>query len=223
MTSPRHDVFLSYSSADRPAVEELARRLVREGIEPWADQWNLIPGDAWQPAIERALDDCAACAVLIGPGGVVAWQHEEMRKAIDRRVAGTRAITTDLRNSFRVIPVLLPGVERPEPGRLPAFLTATTWVEFRAGLDDPQAFHRLVCGIRGVEPGAAPGDAAFEGICPYRGLEIFDVAHAPFFFGREALTEWLVQLGIIGPTATSSAASRRSSGTAWPSSDCSTR
>jgi hypothetical protein len=192
MTSPRYHVFLSYSSADRPAVEDLARRLVREGIDPWLDQWNLIPGDAWQPAIERALADCATCAIFIGPGGVGAWQHEEMRAAIDRRVAGTGAETIDGRNSFRVIPVLLPGVERPEPGRLPTFLTTTTWVEFRTGLDDEQAFHRLVCGIRGVEPGAGPGGAAFEGICPYRGLEVFDVAHAPFFFGREALTEWLV-------------------------------
>ncbi len=29
-------------------------------------------------------------------------------------------------------------------------------------------------------------------MCPYRGLEVFDVEHAPFFFGREALTEWLI-------------------------------
>ena len=51
--------------------------------------------------------------------GDVRAVHEEMRAAIDRRVAGARAETTDGRNSFRVIPVLLPGVERPEPGRLP--------------------------------------------------------------------------------------------------------
>jgi hypothetical protein len=55
MTSPRHHVFLSYNSTDRSAVDDLARRLVREGIDPWLDQWNLIPGNAWQPAIERAL------------------------------------------------------------------------------------------------------------------------------------------------------------------------
>jgi hypothetical protein len=36
---------------------------------------------------------------------------------------------------------------------------ATTWVEFRDSLDDADAFHRLVCGIRGVEPGPGPGEA----------------------------------------------------------------
>jgi hypothetical protein len=43
-------VFLSHSNADKPAVEELARRLAREGIQAWLDKWHLIPGDAWQPA-----------------------------------------------------------------------------------------------------------------------------------------------------------------------------
>ena len=77
-------------------------------------------------------------------------------------------------------------------GLLPPFLAAATWVEFRKSLDDQDAFHRLVCGIRGVEPGAGLSGAAFEGACPYRGLEVFNVEHAPFFFGREALTEWLI-------------------------------
>ena len=33
------------------------RRLVQAGVQPWLDKWNLIPGDPWQPALERALDD----------------------------------------------------------------------------------------------------------------------------------------------------------------------
>ena len=114
-----------------------------------------------------------------------------MQVAIARRVNEARTVA-DPRDRFRVIPVLLPGAERPERGLLPPFLALATWVEFRRSLEDAEAFRRLVCGIRGIEPGPGPGGAAFEGACPYRGLEVFDVAHAPFFFGREALTEWLI-------------------------------
>src|SRR6266436_2009692 len=59
-------VFLSHSSTDKPSVEELARRLAREGIQAWLDKWNLIPGDPWQPAIEKALAESETCAVFVG-------------------------------------------------------------------------------------------------------------------------------------------------------------
>ena len=45
--SATYDMFPSHNSADKPAVEELARRLVKAGIEPWLDTWNLIPGEPW--------------------------------------------------------------------------------------------------------------------------------------------------------------------------------
>src|SRR5262245_26690564 len=101
--TPRRHVFLSYHRADEAAVTELAERLRQERIDPWLDAWNLVPGEAWQPAIEQALDGSSACVVFVGPGGIGPWQHEEMRVAIDRRVT---------RRDFRVIPVLLPGAER---------------------------------------------------------------------------------------------------------------
>src|SRR5215469_11178900 len=178
-------VFLSHSSADKPAVEELARRLAKEGIQAWLDKWHLIPGDPWQPAIEKALAESESCAVFVGPTGFGPWQNEEMRAAIDQRVRESG-------RQFRVIPVLLPGAQRAERSSLPTFLAATTWAEFRDSLDDADAFHRLVCGIRGLEPGAGPGQAIHEGQCPYRGLRVFDVGDTPFFFGREALIQWLL-------------------------------
>jgi hypothetical protein len=143
-------VFLSHSSADKPAVEELARRLAKEGIQAWLDKWHLIPGEAWQPGLEKALAECETCAVFIGPSNFGPWQNEEMRAAIALRVG-------DNNRRFRVIPVLLPGAERAERSSLPAFLVAATWVEFRSSLEDEDAFHRLVCGIRGLEPGPGPG------------------------------------------------------------------
>lgn len=180
-----YHVFLSHSSGDKHAVEELARRLAKEGVEAWLDKWHLIPGDPWQPALEKALAESETCAVFVGPSGLGPWQNEEMRAAIDQRVRESA-------RHFRVIPVLLPDAERAERSSLPTFLAGTTWVEFRDSLDDADAFHRLVCGIRGAEPGPGPGQAIYEGQCPYRGLRVFDVGDAPFFFGREALVQWLL-------------------------------
>src|ERR1700746_3352441 len=74
-----YHVFLSHSSADKPAVEELARRLAKEGIQAWLDKWNLISGGSLQSAIEKALAESERCAVFVGPSGVGPWQNEEMR------------------------------------------------------------------------------------------------------------------------------------------------
>ncbi|RYD29545.1 MAG: TIR domain-containing protein, partial [Verrucomicrobiaceae bacterium] len=118
-------VFLSHNSADKPEVEALALRLSREdGIEPWLDKWNLIPGQSWQEEIEEAMRECDCCAVFIGRGdpehGVLGpWQNAEMRALISRQV-------TERGARFAVIPVLLPGAERSQYGKLPTFLVANT-------------------------------------------------------------------------------------------------
>jgi CheY-like chemotaxis protein len=144
-TSPiGHDVFLSHNSTDKPTIEELARHLVEAGIRPWLDKWNLVPGEPWQEAIEGALDACQTVAVFLGPSGIGPWENEEMRSALEERVRD---------KSRRVIPVLLPGSSMPEREQLPRFLRRLTWVDFRGGIDDANAFHRLLSGIKGLPPG----------------------------------------------------------------------
>jgi tetratricopeptide (TPR) repeat protein len=185
-------VFLSHSTADKPAVENLARRLAEEGIEAWLDKWNLIPGASWQPAIEDALKECESCAVFVGPEGLGAWQREEMSVAINRRVC-------DSEKCFRVIPVLLPGAKRES---LSAFLLNTTWVEFRGSIDDSDAFHHLVCGIRGVAPELEGQDARGSP----RTTHNLPFAPNPGFTGREAelerLGERLQKSGEVAVTQT---------------------
>jgi hypothetical protein len=68
-----------------------------------------------------------------------------------------------------VIPVLLPGANMPESKRLPRFLARLTWVDFRGGLEDPQALHRLVSGIAGVPPGPGSPPLATGGTKPGKG------------------------------------------------------
>jgi hypothetical protein len=142
MSTARFHVFLSHNSADKPAVEELARRLKAEGLEPWFDKWDLILGQPWQQALEKALDDSDSVAVFIGPSGFGPWQNEEMRVALAKRVSESKG-------DFRVIPVLLPGAVREERSRIPSFLLALTWVEFRKSLDEEETYHRLKSGITG--------------------------------------------------------------------------
>ncbi len=138
------DVFLSHASADKLPVEALARRLRDDGLEPFLDQWHLVPGEPWQEALEDALETSRTCAVFVsrklGP-----WQNEEMRVALDKRVRSV---------DFRVIPVLLPGASRPGGKDLPRFLRRLSWVDFRTGLNDDYEYQRLLSGIRGVAPGA---------------------------------------------------------------------
>src|SRR6185312_11547714 len=140
---PRYDVFLSHASADKPAVEHLACKLRDERLDPFLDKWHLIPGEPWQEALEEALDQSRTCAVFIGKE-LGPWQNKEMRSALDTQVQNRR---------FRVIPVLLPGGRKPGEEKLPRFLRGLTWVDFRVGLDDEDAFRRLLAGIRGKAPG----------------------------------------------------------------------
>ena len=189
-SSSQYDVFLSHSTQHKPAVEELARWLIREGLTPFFDAWDLIPGEEVQSALERGLATSRTCAVLVGPGEFGPWQLREMRAAIARQVQ-----TREREGSFHVIPVLLPGARRPaEAIELPDFLKVNLWIEFPETLDDEEALHRLRCGVLGVPPGPRPGAAVAASESPYRGLEFFDLVHASIFFGREKLTLDLVEM-----------------------------
>ena len=146
----QYDVFLSHNSKDKPAVKWLATKLEDQAkLKVFLDIWNLIPGDPWQEDLENALDASRTVAVFLGPAGISGWHNEELRDAINTRVRDPQR---------RVLPVLLPGTTMPENDEIPNFLQRLTWVDFRNGLDEEEAFRRLVAGIRGQAPGRG-GDA----------------------------------------------------------------
>lgn len=193
------DVYLSYNSRDRAVVERIAERLKRAGIEPWLDRWSLTPGGDWQHELGVGLDSCEACAVLVGPHDLGAWELQEVAVAIDR--AATH-------RGFRVFPVLLPGVAEPfDPNRLPHFLRARTWVDFRAGRDDRKALQHLINAIKGVPFGPDTPVVRDRDVAPYRGLRAFGEEDAPFFFGRDSEVQRLLEklksdafLAVLGPS-----------------------
>ncbi len=191
-----YHVFLSHSSADKPAVEQLARRLRDEAhLNPFLDKWHLVPGAPWQPALVQALEASETAAIFIGPSGPGPWHNEELQVAL---VKAARR-----RNDFRVIPVLLPG---STPEQLDGFLGLRTWVDFRKGLDSEADFARLVAGIQG-RPSTRDDFELPEEPAPYRGLLAFDEAHSEYFFGRGLDIECTLEklrhekfVAIVGPS-----------------------
>ena len=154
-----------------------------EGLKLYLDEWELAPGREFQPALAAGLRDSKTCVVFLGPNGLAPWQKQELQVAIDRRARD---------EAFRVIPVLLPGAERPRRGRWRTWSSSSTppgsSSSRRSTTSGPSG--SLVWGIGGEQAGGA-GEAP-RGGCPYRGLEAFRPEDAKFFFGRENLTGWLV-------------------------------
>ena len=57
----RYHVFLSHASADKPAVEHLARKLREEGLEPFLDRAGMILED-WESVRRGNRGDTATGA-----------------------------------------------------------------------------------------------------------------------------------------------------------------
>ncbi len=130
------DVFLCHNWEDKPAVRELAQRLRERGLRPWLDEHELRPGLPWQRVLEDQIQHIPAAVVVVGRQ-VGPWQDHELaaflRQFVKRRCP--------------VIPVLLPGAERPE---LPTLLDGMTWVDLAATEPDP--LDQLEWGITGRHP-----------------------------------------------------------------------
>lgn len=188
----RYSVFLSHNSRDKGFVEIVASKLAKEGLRTWFDKWELIPGNRWQGGLGDGVLSSDACVVFVGPHNLGNWEAEEIDLAQTRAADDPR---------FRVIPVLLPGVSDPfDPTALPPFLRTRTWVDFRKGIEDREAFHLLICGIKGLSPKANRDAANREESslivgdrCPYRGLQVFNETDAQIYFGRAADIQRLVE------------------------------
>jgi hypothetical protein len=141
----KFDVFLSHNSKDKASVEKIAKRLLKVGIRPWLDKWNLAAGDSVSDALEQAITTIHCAALCFGPADIGRWHILEVRAYVERWASG----------DARMIPVILPDVEQtPE---LPIFVRQTVWVDIRDWEKDrDDGFYRLVCGILGKAPGDSP-------------------------------------------------------------------
>jgi CheY-like chemotaxis protein len=129
------DVFLCHNTEDKPAVKSIGNLLIKQGILPWLDEWNLRPGLPWQEALENQIGQIKSAAVFVGKNGVGPWQRSELN-AFLREFIG---------RGCPVIPVLLE--DAPIEPDLPIFFKGMMWVDFRK--QDPNPMGQLIWGITG--------------------------------------------------------------------------
>jgi hypothetical protein len=72
------DVFLCHNGEDKPAIREIAQKLVKEGIKPWLDEEQIRPGTTWQKALGEQIESIKSAAVFVGKNGVGPWQNEAL-------------------------------------------------------------------------------------------------------------------------------------------------
>jgi formylglycine-generating enzyme required for sulfatase activity/energy-coupling factor transporter ATP-binding protein EcfA2/type II secretory pathway component PulM len=193
--SEQFDVFLSYNSLDYEWVRAAKNALSQRGVSSFLDKDNLRKGLPWPKALEDTLQRVHAVAVFIGPHGIGNWQMREMWFALDIQIKrGSDG------NDFPVVPVILPDSDPPA-----GFLLLNSWVSLKGASVDEEAWEALAGAVLGLHP-REEQEHEIE-ICPYRELRTFREVDAPFFFGRELLSQRLFDkisnnklVAVIGPS-----------------------
>ncbi len=87
MTNPNRPlrVFLCHASGDKPAVLNIYKRLVKDGIDAWLDKEKLIPGQNWQIEITKAVKNSDVVIVCLSSQSVTkeGFVQKEIRFALD--------------------------------------------------------------------------------------------------------------------------------------------
>src|SRR6476660_7055967 len=132
----QYDVFISHSRKDSGIVKEVARALIGSGLDVWLDEWSLIPGQAWQEALEEAISKSGVAAIFIGPNGLPRAQEAEVREVLRGGAVSERR--------GRIIPILLPD---STPDSIPEQLRSLAWIDLRGGLEDKKGFTKLLSAV----------------------------------------------------------------------------
>lgn len=131
-----HNVFLSYNSQDKPAVRRIARQLEDQGIVPFFDERDILPGKLWRSKVLQTVKAIPAAAVFIGPHGVGESQRDEIDALLEAAASFDRPI----------VPVLLPGAD---VSQIPSTLRERARVNFNNRGASP--LRQLVSGVIPLE------------------------------------------------------------------------
>nr|VFJ91992.1 MAG: TIR domain-containing protein [Candidatus Kentron sp. H]VFJ92276.1 MAG: TIR domain-containing protein [Candidatus Kentron sp. H]VFK01448.1 MAG: TIR domain-containing protein [Candidatus Kentron sp. H] len=117
-----HDVFLSHSHQDKAAVHALARRLEKDGLTVWLDDWVIQPGDPIGLKIQQGVENTRVLILCMSPAYFASqWGQLEHHSLLFRDPANTER---------RFIPLLLADC------RIPAILAQFARIDWRSQVDE---------------------------------------------------------------------------------------
>jgi eukaryotic-like serine/threonine-protein kinase len=140
MSASAPTAFISYSREDSAFVLRLAEDLRAGGARIWLDQLDIVPGHAWDNAIEQALMEATRMLLVLSPSSV---KSDHVRNEI----------SLALQEKKIVVPVLY------RDCAIPLQLHRIQWIDFRT--DYAGGLNTLLThlGIQALEPDATPVEA----------------------------------------------------------------
>ena len=81
------NVFISYAREDKKSAKRLYDCLqLQNGVQPWLDSEQLLPGVAWEDEIMKAMRQCHLIVLLLSSKSVTkeGYVQKEIREALDR-------------------------------------------------------------------------------------------------------------------------------------------
>jgi len=78
-------VFISYAKEDKSLAEKLYGDLQQDGVKPWLDSVDLVPGQPWERTIKKAISDSSYFIALLSSRSVgkKGYVQKEIRHALD--------------------------------------------------------------------------------------------------------------------------------------------
>lgn len=108
-----HDVFVSYSRADRERVVALTQALAERGKRAWVDLEDIPPSAEWMAEIKAAIEAADGYLVVVSPA-----------------LAGSKVCAEELDHAKQAGKRIVPVQVRPtDPESVPRALSALNWID----------------------------------------------------------------------------------------------
>ncbi len=129
-----HDVFISYSHADKKVADATCAALERNGIRCWIAPRDITPGSEWSTAIIEAIERCHAIVLIFSAS---ANNSRQIRREVERAINA----------GIPLVPVRIENVVPTES--LAYFMSTVHWLD---ALSPPleEHLHRLAQAIKGL-------------------------------------------------------------------------